>query len=187
MKGYIPIFTHMALISLVFSFFLPRQSWGEDPGALPQKGVPIVVRGDGAGPDRKAAARAGRLGPVQDSERALQGSEERARLLIDAQRILNRTSTSTLPTLQGGEAPTRRPAAPTGPSGRPELAGAETDEETLGQATASLLKLFLATLLLLLFMLVSVVLLILLRRRRVASRERPEPTVLEDLWTKTEE
>lgn len=158
MKGYIPIFTHMALISLVFSFFLPRQSWGEDPGALPQKGVPIVVRGDGAG-----------------------------RLLIDQQSILNLTSTSTLPTVQGGEAPTRRPAAPTGPSGRPELAGAETDEETLRQATASLLKLFLATLLLLLFVLVSVVLAILLRRRRVASRERPEPTVLEDLWTKTEE
>ncbi len=168
MKGYIPIFTHMALISLVFSFFLPRQSWGKDPGALPQKGAPIVVRGDGAGPGRKA-----RLG--------------RARLLIDQQSILNLTSTSTLPTVQGGEAPTRRPAAPTGPSGRPELAGAETDEETLRQATASLLKLFLVTLLLLLFVLVSVVLAILLRRRRMASRERPEPTVLEDFWTKTEE
>ncbi|KPJ62685.1 MAG: hypothetical protein AMS15_03060 [Planctomycetes bacterium DG_23] len=87
---------------------------------------------------------------------------------------------------QGSEAPTRRPAARPR-TGRPESVSGEVDQERLREATASLLQLLLVTALLLLFVFVFVVLLILSRRRRMAGRKRPEPTVLEDLWTITEE
>jgi hypothetical protein len=81
-----------------------------------------------------------------------------------------------LPTLQGSE-------AAGGPPDGSEVATEEAGEEGLREA----LQLFLITIMLLLFMFVFVVLLMLLRRRKVARRKRPEPTVLEDLWTKTEE
>jgi len=79
--------------------------------------------------------------------------------------------------LQGSEE-VEAPAAP---------AGEQAEQERLRKAAASYVQLLLATVLLLLFMLISVILAILLRRRRVAGRKRPEPTVLEDLCTQTEE
>lgn len=159
MKGHISITVQIQLIFLIFSFFLPKQSWGEDPVALPQKGQPIVVRTDRAGGGSPTAIR--RL-PAE-------GGRQHASFL---------TPVSTLSTLQGGETPTRPPAAP---------AGGQTDQERLRKAAQSYVQLLLITVLLLLFVLIFVILAILLRRRRVAGRKRPEPTVLEDLWTKTEE